>query len=70
VYRTAKAQKVDEIMEVDVAVASIIFLSPGTEASVEYYEPCWAGSTVHFLSSICSERYAKLIILPRLIIVL
>ncbi len=40
---SANPQIVDEIMEVDVAVASIIFLSPGTEASVEYYEPCWAG---------------------------
>ncbi len=68
-YRTAKAQIVDEIMKIDVAVANIIFLSPGTEASVEYYEPCWAG-TVHFLSSICSEMYTKLIILPRLMIVL
>jgi hypothetical protein len=63
-------QIVDEIMKIDVAVANMIFLNPGTEASVEYYEPCWAGRTVHFLSSICSEMYTKLIILPRLIILL
>jgi hypothetical protein len=69
VYRPANPQKVYEIMKVDVAVTNIIFLNPGTEASVEYYEPCWAGSTVHFLSSICSGMYIKLIILPRLIIV-
>ncbi len=68
---SANPQIVDEIMEVDVAVASIIFLSPGTEASVGYYtSPAGQAWTVHFLSSICSEMYTKLIILPRLIIVL